>query len=76
LASCFRNCRSLTQPLQFTFNTSVTTFANIYNMGTTTNSMTGTAPTLWLRIPQPFGFAAFRNCINLTNFAAIPSNFK
>lgn len=76
LASCFRNCRSLTQPLQFTFNTSVTTFANIYNMGTTANSMTGTAPTLWLRIPQPFGFAAFRNCINLTNFAAIPSNFK
>jgi len=76
LASCFRNCRSLTQPLQFTFNTAVTTFANIYNMGTTANSMAGTAPTLWLRIPEPFGFAAFRNCINLTNFATIPSNFK
>ncbi len=75
-SSCFRNCRSLTSPLQFTFNTQVTTFANIYNMGTTSNSMAGTAPTLWLRVPEPYGFAAFRNCINLTNYAAIPSNWK
>lgn len=75
-SSCFRNCRSIPSPLQFTFNTSVTTFANLYNMGTTVNAMTGTAPALWTRIPEPFGFAAFRNCINLSNFASIPSNWK
>lgn len=75
-SSCFRNCRSITAPLQFTFNTAVTTFANLYNMGTTINAMTGTAPALWTRVPEPFGFAAFRNCINLTNFASIPSNWK
>jgi len=75
-SSTFRNCRSLTQPLQFTFNTQVTTFANIYNMVSTTNSMSGTAPTLWLRVPEPLGTAAFRNCTGLSNFASIPSNFK
>jgi hypothetical protein len=45
-------------------------------MSTTTNAITGTAPTIWLRTPTPTGTAAFRNCINLTNFASIPSNFK
>ena len=75
-SSTFRNCRSLTQPLQFTFNTQVTTFANIYNMVSTTNSMSGTAPTLWLRVPEPLGTAAFRNCTGLSNFASIPSNWK
>ena len=75
-SSTFRNCRALTQPLQFTFNTQVTTFANIYNMVSTTNSMSGTAPTLWLRVPEPLGTAAFRNCTGLSNFASIPSNWK
>jgi hypothetical protein len=75
-SSTFRNCRSLTQPLQFTFNTQVTTFANIYNMVSTTNSMSGTAPTLWLRVPEPLGTAAFRNCTGLSNFASIPVNWK
>lgn len=75
-SSTFRNCRSLTQPLQFTFNTQVTTFANIYNMSSTTNSMSGTAPTLWLRVPEPLGTDAFNNCFGLSNYAAIPSNWK
>lgn len=75
-SSTFRNCRALTQPLQFTFNTQVTTFSNIYNMSTTTNSMSGTAPTLWLRVPEPLGTAAFRNCIGLNNFNDIPTNWK
>lgn len=75
-SSTFRNCRSLTQPLQFTFNTQVTTFANIYNMASTTNSMSGTAPTLWLRVPEPLGTDAFNNCFGLSNYAAIPSNWK
>jgi hypothetical protein len=75
-SSTFRNCRALTQPLQFTFNTQVTTFGNIYNMVSTTNSMSGTAPTLWLRVPEPLGTAAFKNCTGLSNFASIPVNFK
>jgi len=75
-SSCFRNCRSVTSPLQFTFNTAVTTFANLYNMGSVVNAMTGTAPTLWSRIPEPYGIFAFRNCINLSNYASIPFNWK
>jgi hypothetical protein len=75
-ASTFRNCVALTQPLQFTNNTSVTIFDNVYNMPSTSNAMSGTAPTLWLRTPTPSGTAAFRNCTGLSNFAAIPSNFK
>jgi hypothetical protein len=77
-SSTFRNCRSLTQPLQFTFNTQVTTFANIYNMVSTTNSMSGTPPQLWTRTPEPLGTAAFRNCTGFgeVNFAAIPTNWK
>lgn len=72
----FRNCRVLTNVLQFTYNTNVTIFNNIYNMSTTTNSLTGTAPSLWLRTPTPSGTAAFRNCTGLSNFASIPANFK
>jgi hypothetical protein len=75
-SSTFRNCIALTSPLQFTNNTAVTIFDNVYNMPTTSNAMSGTAPTLWLRTPTPSGTAAFRNCTGLSNFAAIPSNFK
>jgi len=72
----FRNCRSLTNVLQFTFNTGVTIFNNIYNMSSTTNSLTGTAPELWNRTPTPSGTDAFNNCTGLSNFAAIPLNWK
>ena len=72
----FRNCRALTNVLQFTNNTNVTTFTNLYNMSSTTNALTGTAPELWNRIPTPSGTDAFNNCVNLTNFAEIPLNFK
>ena len=75
-SSTFRNCRSLTEPLQFTYNTAVTVFTNVYNMVSTTNSMAGTAPEIWLRSPAPIGTGAFRNCIGLSNYASIPSNFK
>lgn len=75
-ASTFRNCYAVTQPLQFTYNTSVSTFTNVYNMATTANAMAGTAPALWNRVPTPFGTDAFRNCINLTNFASIPTIWK
>jgi hypothetical protein len=75
-ASCFRNCRQLTSCLTFSNNTAVTTFANLYNMSTTTNAMDGNAPTLWTRIPEPFGIDAFNNCLGLDNYASIPSNWK
>ena len=72
----FRNCRALTNVLQFTNNTNVTTFTNLYNMSSATNALTGTAPTLWLRTPTPAGTDAFNNCFGLSNYAAIPVNFK
>jgi hypothetical protein len=75
-SSTFRNCLALTFAQQFTANTSVTTFDNVYNMSTTSNSLDGNAPTLWLRTPTPSGTAAFRNCTGLDNFASIPLNFR
>lgn len=75
-SSTFRNCLALTSPQQFTANTAVTTFDNVYNMSTTSNAMAGTAPTLWSRTPTPSGIAAFRNCLGLSNYASIPANWK
>jgi hypothetical protein len=75
-SSTFRNCLAITTPLQFTYNTSVLTFNNLYNMSTTANAMTGTAPELWNRSPAPSGTDAFRNCLNLTNYASIPTIWK
>ena len=72
----FRNCRSLTNVLQFTYNTNVTIFNNVYNMSSTANALTGNAPELWLRTPTPSGTDAFNNCTGLSNFAAIPLNWK
>jgi len=72
----FRNSRAITNVLQFTYNTAVTTFTNLYNMSSTTNALTGTAPELWNRIPTPAGTSAFTNCTGLTNYASIPINFK
>lgn len=75
-SSTFRACRSLTSCLSFTFNTAVTTFANVYYMNTTTNALAGNAPSLWTRVPEPYGFRAFYNCTGLTNYASIPVNWK
>jgi hypothetical protein len=75
-SSTFRNCRSLTNVLQFTYNTNVSIFNNIYNMSTTANALTGTAPELWNRTPAPSGTDAFNNCFGLSNYAAIPVNWK
>ena len=74
-AGTFRNCLALTNVLQFTFNTAVTVFTNVYNMGTTANALTGTAPTIWSRSPVPLGTNAFNNCTGLSNFASIPPTF-
>jgi len=75
-SSTFRNCLALTFAQQFTSNTSVTTFDNVYNMSTTSNALDGNAPLIWTRSPTPSGTAAFRNCTGLDNFASIPLNFK
>ena len=73
----FRQCAAITSGvIQFTYNTAVSTFQNVYFMSSTINSISGTAPTIWLRTPTPFGTGAFRNCSGLTNFASIPSTFK
>jgi hypothetical protein len=72
----FRNSRAIVDVLQFTYNTAVTTFSSVYNMSSTVNSLTGTAPELWNRVPAPAGTDAFRNCTGLTNFASIPINFQ
>jgi hypothetical protein len=45
-------------------------------MATSANAMTGTAPALWTRVPTPFGTDAFRNCLNLSNYASIPTIWK
>ena len=71
----FRNSRAIVDVLQFTYNTAVTTFTNLYNMSSTSNALSGTAPELWNRVPTPAGTNAFNNCINLTNFASIPPTF-
>lgn len=75
-SSTFRNCRALGNVLQFTNNTNVSTFNNVYNMSSTTNVLAGTAPTLWLRSPLPSGVDAFNNCLGLSNYASIPLNWK
>ncbi len=72
----FRNCLALTNVLQFTFNTGVTIFNNCYNMSTTSNALSGTAPEIWNRTPTPSGTDAFNNCFGLSNYASIPLNFK
>jgi hypothetical protein len=45
-------------------------------MSSTSNALTGTAPELWNRTPLPSGTDAFRNCLNLSNYASIPSIWK
>jgi hypothetical protein len=75
-SSTVRNCLALTFAQQFTANTSVTIFDNVYNMSTTSNALDGNAPTLWSRSPTPSGTDAFNNCTGLDNFASIPLNFK
>ena len=73
----FRQCAAITSGvIQFTYNTAVTTFQNVYYMSSITNSISGAAPTIWLRTPTPFGTGAFRNCTGLTNYGTIPSTFK
>ena len=74
-SSTFRLCKSLTFPQQFTYNTNVTTFGNVYYMSSTSNAMSGVAPSIWTRSPIPYGVGAFHNCTGLSNYGSIPANF-
>lgn len=85
MSSIFRNCISLENIPSFANNTSVTTFANIFNMSTTSNqsSLWELNEALWLRNPEPLGTDAFNNCTGIgTNpdsdysYADIPLNWK
>jgi hypothetical protein len=73
-SSTFRNNRALTNIPTFQYNTLVTSFANIFNMSSTTNgsSSWGIVEELWNRVPEPLGIDAFRNCTGITNYASIP----
>mgnify|MGYP001389561544 CR=1 FL=1 len=75
-SSTFRNCRALTSLPTFAGNTNVSIFLNLANMSTSSNALSGFAEEIWLRSPQPLGTNAFNNCFGLTNYAAIPANFK
>jgi len=74
----FRSCINITSiPIGlFDSNQNVTTFEGVFRMPTTSNALTGNAPTLWTRIPEPAGTGAFRNCTGLDNFNIIPANWK
>lgn len=77
-SSVHRNNRALTNIPTFQYNTLVATFANSFNMSSTTNGSSnwGTVEALWTRVPEPLGTGAFRNCTGATNFASIPLNWK
>jgi hypothetical protein len=75
-SSTFRNCRALIELPTFDYNQNVTIFLNLANMSTSVNALSGAAEEIWLRSPQPLGTNAFNNCFGLSNYAAIPVNFK
>ena len=77
-SSTFKSCISIASIPSGLFdnNTSVVTFFSLFRMPTTSNSLSGNAPTLWTRVPEPLGTYAFRNCTGLTNYASIPANWK
>ena len=77
-AGTFRRCNGISRIPGALFDASnnvTTTFESVFEMSAT-NAMDEDAPTLWLRVPEPFGFRAFRNCFGLDNYAVIPSNWK
>lgn len=77
-SSTFKSCISIGSIPTGLFdnNTNVTTFFSVFRMPTTANSLTGNAPELWTRDPEPLGLYAFRNCTGLSNFASIPVNWR
>jgi hypothetical protein len=71
----FNGCTNLNEiPITlFDYNLLVTTFYQcFYNC----ESLTGDAPSLWLRNPVPTGTDCFYNCLDLDNYADIPAAWK
>jgi hypothetical protein len=66
-------------PMLFASNTQVTTYANAFE---DCRLLTGASPTngsgqkLWELSPVPTGTLCFRNCTNLSDYAAIPAEWK
>ena len=82
--SVFRNCRKVAGiPTEFfNGNQQVTTFANAFNMASTSNLLTGVTPEdangdeIFERGSNPIGTDCFAFCTGLTNFGSIPATFK
>ena len=77
-SSTFRNNRALTNIPTFQYNQNVSIFLNVFNMSSTNNGSSnwGTVEALWDRNPEPLGVNAFNNCTGVTNYNAIPINWK
>ncbi|GAI81616.1 unnamed protein product, partial [marine sediment metagenome] len=72
---CFYNCSSLMSiPVGlFDNNTDVNTFQSCFGKG---QNLTGLAPELWLREPEPNGSKCFYNATGLDNYDDIPDDWK
>lgn len=57
----------------FSNNASVTTYRKCFSGDT---SLTGNAPELWNLVPEPIGLFCFEDCTGLSNYAAIPVDWK
>ena len=77
----FYNCVSLTSIPIALFSTCInvtTYYGGIGDFGAFENcaALTGNAPALWDLVPEPTGTHCFKNCNGLTNYAAIPNDWK
>ncbi len=74
---CFCDCPELTGIPSGLFdnNTIVNNFGYCFYMNGA-NDLTGLAPTLWLREPEPTGTSCFYNCLGLSNYCDIPGTWK
>jgi hypothetical protein len=77
-SSTFKSCISITSIPSGLFDNclNVSTFFSVFRMPNPVNSLSGNAPELWTRSPEPLGLFAFRNATGLTNYASIPPNWK
>ncbi|GAH17225.1 unnamed protein product, partial [marine sediment metagenome] len=72
---CFSDCSDLTAIPAGLFdnNTLVTDFRFCFYNG---SALTGSAPELWLRDPEPTGTQCFYNATGLDNYGDIPGDWK
>jgi len=75
-SSAFRDDTSITGIPSGLFDncTGVTSYTNCFDeIGT---GLLGDAPALWDLVPEPIGTDCFDGATNLTNYAAIPADWK